>query len=296
MKEDYKQWTFVFILLIFCIFFSVFLIDTPTASATVYYVNPGESIQAAVDNASDGDMIIVHDGVYTENIDVDKRLTIQSENGYATVQAANTSDSVFEVTANYVNISEFTVKNSSSCAGISLKGVDHCNMSYNNISNNNRGIYGNATTNNTILNNTVLKNKQFGIVLKDSRNNTIMNNIASNNAGCGIGLHPSQHNVVEENIVWSNSIENGLGGISLYLSDSNSIMKNKVSSDPYGGIVLVFSNKTIIEDNTISNNTYGIYLESSQNDTIKNNTEYNFNRDYSVKNIFNKSIPSIKVY
>ncbi|MGB7001127.1 MAG: NosD domain-containing protein [Halobacteriota archaeon] len=129
---------------------------------TIYVPDDYAKIQWAVNKATAGDTIIVRDGTYTENIVVNKRLTIRSENGYATVQAANTSDHVFEVTADYVNISGFMVKKSS-CAGISLKDRNHCNISNNKVSNN-----------------------SCGISLENSSNNFIMNNIASNNArgGC----------------------------------------------------------------------------------------------------------------
>lgn len=42
------------------------------ASATTWYVEEGESIQAAVDAANQGDTIIVRDGTYTENINMNK--------------------------------------------------------------------------------------------------------------------------------------------------------------------------------------------------------------------------------
>jgi len=51
-----------------------------TASATSYYVNPGQLIQAVVNAASPRDIIIVRDGIYNENINVNTpSLTIQSE-------------------------------------------------------------------------------------------------------------------------------------------------------------------------------------------------------------------------
>ncbi len=48
---------------------------------------------------------------YVENVDVNKHLTIQSENGSAStiVQAANPDDHVFEITTDSVNISGFAI-------------------------------------------------------------------------------------------------------------------------------------------------------------------------------------------
>jgi pectin methylesterase-like acyl-CoA thioesterase len=54
-------------------------------------------IQWAVDNATVRSTIIVRDGTYEENVDVNKRLTIKSENGSGStiVQAASPSDNIF---------------------------------------------------------------------------------------------------------------------------------------------------------------------------------------------------------
>jgi parallel beta-helix repeat protein len=186
MKVYCKQGTSKYILLALCVVFSICIFIslalTPTASATLYYVNPGESIQAAVDNASDGDTIVVRDGSYTENIVVNKRLTIRSENGSATVQAANTSDHVFNVISDYVNISGFTVKNSTFSAGISLNGVERCNISYNTVLNNNRGITSSSSNFTIITNNIIADNGGAAICLDNgsSYNRIISNTIGSN--------------------------------------------------------------------------------------------------------------------
>jgi len=65
--------------------------------ATIYVLDDYPTIQAAVDAASSGDTIIVRDGTYSENVDVNKSLTIQSENraDSTIVQAANPDDHVF---------------------------------------------------------------------------------------------------------------------------------------------------------------------------------------------------------
>jgi len=66
-------------------------------------------IQAAVDNANTGETICVAAGNYTENVHVNKQLTLRCEGADAvTVTAASSSDHVFFVTAGSVNISGFT--------------------------------------------------------------------------------------------------------------------------------------------------------------------------------------------
>ena len=66
------------------------------------------TIQAAVDAASEGDTIEVRSGVYVENVIVYKRFTLIGEGvDVVTVRAA--SSHVFDVTADWVNITGFKV-------------------------------------------------------------------------------------------------------------------------------------------------------------------------------------------
>ena len=98
--------------LIFTVIFTALaFVSLGCASAATHYVNLGESIQAAVNAADPGDTIIVRDGTFLENVDVNKRLIIQSENGSDStiVRAANSNDHVFELKADYVTISGFTM-------------------------------------------------------------------------------------------------------------------------------------------------------------------------------------------
>ncbi|MCK4731251.1 MAG: hypothetical protein KAT65_02230 [Methanophagales archaeon] len=130
---------------------------------TIYVPDDYAKIQWAVDNATAGDTITVRDGTHIENIKVKRRLTIRSENGPDTtiVRAAKNDDHIFEVTANYVNLSGFTVEGATSgSAGISLHDTDYCNISDNNCSNNDEdGIYLEDSYNNVIYpNNFINKN------------------------------------------------------------------------------------------------------------------------------------------
>jgi len=162
------------------------------SAAQQHYVNPGESIQGAIDNATAGDTIIVRDGTYTENVNVNvDHLTIKSEHGYdsTVVHAANTSDQVFEVTANYVNITGFTVTGATGAAsdyiytcGIQLYQAEHCIISDNNALNNWRGIYLVYSSNNSLTGNTASNNTYSGIYLSSSCNyNTLTDNNVKNN-------------------------------------------------------------------------------------------------------------------
>ena len=71
------------------------------------------SLQDDVNSAKDGDSIQVYNVNYSENIFVNKSLTIKahSENTYATtIQAINLEENIFYITSNEVNITGFTIK------------------------------------------------------------------------------------------------------------------------------------------------------------------------------------------
>jgi len=221
----------------------------------------GMPIQHAIDNATVGDTICVKDGTYTENVDVNKQLTLRSENDseVTIVHAANSNDHVFEIMfVDYVNISGFTVTGATGelKAGIYLNNADHCSIFNNTASNNNFGIYlDSSCTNNTLTNNTASNNINGGIRLYNScTNNTLTNNTANS--------------------------DTNYHGIFLYsLCNDNTLENNTANSNKLYGIYLHSSSDNVITSNTVNNNTnYGIYLFSaSNNNTIYNNYFNNTN-------------------
>lgn len=54
---------------------------TGSASAMDWHVNGGESIQVAIDNATDGDTIIVHEGIYEEQLYIAKSIDLKAGGG-----------------------------------------------------------------------------------------------------------------------------------------------------------------------------------------------------------------------
>ena len=226
----------------------------------------GTPIQAAEDNAAEGETVCVKDGSYNENVVVNKqRLTIRSENGTANciVNAAVETSHVFNVTANFVNLTGLSITGATGdAAGISHEGAgSHCNFSYNNITANFNGIFLANTNNNTILGNTLTGNN-CGICLESSNNNTITGNTANSNGESGIHLQNSNDNEISGN----DAIENrgwDSGGIFLEDSHNNRITGNNASSNG-PGIHLDPSTYNKIADNIVTGNYYhGIWLQDS---------------------------------
>jgi parallel beta-helix repeat protein len=193
--------------------------------SVIYVPDDYETIQDAVDHADSGDTIIVRDGTYRENVDVDKgHLTIQSENGsdYTIVAAANSYYGVY-VTEDYVTISGFTVVGATEwlSSGIHLENACNCGISNNIVLNNNLGIFLNESNNNTMTNNNASDNDRHGIRLYLSSNNYITNNTASNNR-VGIRLGHSSNNY----IYYNNASYNDYGIELSYSSNNNKIYLN----------------------------------------------------------------------
>jgi len=254
------------------------------SARTIYVPDDYARIQWAVDNATDGDTIIVRDGVFHENIEVDKRLTLRSENGSENciVQAADPSNDVFHVVADYVNIYGFTIENGRH--GISLDHTENCNIANNNISNNDwEGIELWNSSNNVITGNTMTNDGVviWGDELRHWNTHTIEGNIVNgkplyyfkNRIGGKVPEDAGQ--VILANctgmLVENLNIRNTDVGIEIGFSSQNTIKNNNVS-DSEGGICLGYSSNNSIRGNNISNNEGGIGMVSSSNNSITDNS------------------------
>ena len=199
-----------------------------TASAMTWSVDDNSraeftGIQDAINNAKDGDTIIVYSGIYYENVVVDKSVTLKGI-GHPVVDAGG-RESAITLTADGITLVGFNATHSGSSAkeaGIRVSSNNNT-ITGNNASNNHDGIRLGGSNNNTITGNNVSNNNFDGISLSSSsNNNTITGNNVSNNNYHGISLDDSSNNTVTGN----NVCNNNRCGIDLYDSSNNNIYPN----------------------------------------------------------------------
>jgi parallel beta-helix repeat protein len=193
------------------------------------------TIQAAIDDTDtvNGHKIEVSAGTYYEHVTVYKQLTIIGAGRESTIIDGSDVGDVVYVTADWVNITSFTIRNSGNQdwpnydSGIQLSSADNADIR-------NNSIYS----------------TRFGICLVSSNYNSILNNNASNNYAGGIYLESSSLNIIENNILSTNTYN----GIYFYSSSTNRVTDNIISSSGTIGILLRSSNSNTLYHNNILNN------------------------------------------
>ncbi len=262
------------------------------SAATIYVPDDYAKIQWAVDSATAGDTIIVKDGTYVEAVNVNKRLTLKSGNGYRDcfVHAISQNDHVFEVTANDVNINGFTLTGAvgDGKAGIYLESIASCNVSNNNVSNNYGGIYLDNTSDNVLKNN-IAKNNEVGIWMYESWDNTLNNNTMSKNSyNFGVFGYLYIHDIDTSNTVDGKPIYYWIGqrdktipadaGFVALIDCTNMTVKDLILKNNRYGLLLAYTNSSRVENIESFKNYFGICSVGSINNTLINNTLTSNNR------------------
>ena len=246
------------------------------ASAATLTVGAGgqfKTIQQAVDAAKPGDTVLVAAGTYTENIVVNKSLTIAAADRTArpTVKAADSGKDVFLLTSSGVHIDGLALVGGAS--GVEIQQTSNCVVTNCTVNGNVFGVYlVGATANEVSANN--LNSNGFGIYLDESAGNKLSSNSALHETGGGgnatysdgIYLFYSNSNHVTQNNLSANHVY----GISLFHSSGNDISNNTISADELIGVRLGdASNNNTLSFNTIGGNgQLGILILNAQGNQI----------------------------
>jgi len=225
-------------------------------------------IQDAINDASNGDTVFVFDdsSPYYENLIIDKSINLSGENSISTVIDGVGNLRTIDVTADWVNISGFTIEKSGNYwpTGIGIRS-SYNTIKGNIISNSGSGIIV-GDNYNIITDNTLIKNRDGICLTEDSAYNSVTeNNIVSNSGGIYL-KYSSNNNIRANNVISS-------GGIRIvYFSNNNTITSNIISNNRDGISIWYSCNYNTITDNLICrNNEWGIYFGDSCNILIADN-------------------------
>ncbi|MHA2339509.1 MAG: pectinesterase family protein, partial [Candidatus Hodarchaeales archaeon] len=244
------------------------------------------TIQEAINAANSGDTIIVKEGIYTENIIVDKsNLNIESENGFNnTIIRSNTTYTTVRIIRDYVNITGFTISRDfgdGNSAGIIIEQARYCRISLNNVINNDHGIriigFYNLIENNTLL------NDLYDILFSYSAYNELKKNFMLKGIGIsGNALGYFTHDIDSTNTVNNKplyyiyqkngyTVPEGAGQI-IVVNSSNVLVENQEISNIFIAIRIESSSNININSNVLKEDFRGIYIENSINTQVLNNT------------------------
>jgi len=300
--------------------------DDPVSKGTIYVdddADPGwydathvKTIQEGIDNATVGDTVFVYNGTYYGIIMVNKPLSLLGEDKNNTVIDAAENNFNVIVSADSVNISKFTITNTSESStfsvGLFIQHSNHSTISDNIIiSNWGRGIRIDDSDNIVVKNNTFIDNGE-GLAVQICSNTTIIDNNFFND---GLEIFLCEYSIVINNtvngkhIVYYENVSDKIidvnagqvilyrcenitvqnqeltkttTGILLFESNNCSLLDNNISSNKNKGLAMIYSDYNTISNNFIEGNMWGICLELCDNNTISKNTVINTRRGIEI--------------
>lgn len=292
------------ILIILCILVALVGYTNPNTSNVLSLnpssvtVNPGQSIQTAINSAPVGSTITVNSGNYSENLKIFKNITLMA-NGTVNLEQINIAYTECKVEgfslngdypivlSNTQDVKIIGNKITSNLNGVMSTGTNKNLQITSNILIGTNPFYGNNMAfegplyNSTIQNN-ILSGAEFGMLYDaPSTNVTIQNNNITGSYSlenprdplvhAGTGIYTvagsTDFKILNNTIINSRdsiAVENLGGGLSTGFLIENNTVRNS-----FNGVWAVLSN-SLIQNNNFSNNTAGVDVLGTGN-TIQNN-------------------------
>lgn len=230
-----RSLTVAFLLVTGTLLAGLVIIPVSVRAGTLYVggAGPGNytAIQQAIDASVHGDTIYVYNGTYYENLIIKKRIALIGENKNTTIIDGVQETDVILVTGNYVNISGFTITNSSrdwyiGDSGIHAEEAYYSSFTNNILVDNGRGITDFDSYKLTIDNN-VMRENWDGLYLTGSLVSVSRNLIVDNFFGIE-AFH------FTESVLVNNTIAYNMESVKLWYAGSgsriyhNNIVENEV--------------------------------------------------------------------
>ena len=224
--------------------------------------HPYNGISQALQFAKDGDTLFVHQGVYIDNVIINKKVTLLGEDtDTTTILNENNVDDCISIYANDVSIQGFTITSESETTSIEIVGIR-------------------ILENNVIVENNVIMNHYNGIEFRYAEDIEIYRNDIFFNHNDGISTFNCYLFWVEYNDIRSN----GRYGISIGQSVEGFVEANYFQNQGRSGVEISESQSIHINQNIISNNFMnGIrFTGSSESNEVKRNT-ISYNGDFGIQ-------------
>jgi nitrous oxidase accessory protein len=206
-------------------------------------------LQAMIDDAEPGSVLMIPAGTYDGNVVVDKPLELRGE-GWPVVDGHG-SGNVIEITSSDVTISGLKIINTGDSLDQENAGVS-------------------ATAPRVTVVNNRFENVLFGIFLRRGDDSLVADNVIGampvelGRRGDGIRLWESPRSIVERNIV------DGGRDTVLWFSDDLILRDNQVTNGRYG-VHFMYSDRALVEGNYLSGNSVGGFLMYSHDLVLKDN-------------------------
>ena len=242
------------------------------------------AIQDAIDDATEGDTVYVFSGTYTENIALEKRLSLIGEDKTTTIIDGNQEGCTIHVASENTLIENFTIIGGGYDqddfvnffrAGIRITG-SHTTIRNNILRKNCLGISGVRVTNLTIKDNTFIE---------DGVGFTPYENDGRPELKIDYFLHTIDNNTVNGKPLYyfynekDTVIDSWEMGQLLLVNCTNVHIKNVSISKTDWGLVFAFCNHCVTERCTLFNNSLALWTLQSNNNVFEcNNISNNYHR------------------
>lgn len=273
-----------------------------TAQSAVMQISPGADLQAAIQAAAPGDILMLASGEYAGNVIIDKPLTLRGPKDRSARIIGERQGRTVWVQAQDVILRHLTVRHSGLSlpdmdAGIFLdKSAHRALVEENDVIDNSVGVYvwgpnDAMIRNNRIVGNTGLRlnERGNGVTIWNSPGSKIIGNVISE------GRDGIYSNVSRNNVFSGNHFSHVRYAVH-YMYTNNSEISNNVSDNNEIAYALMFSQNLTVRDNIgINSSNQGLMLNGTQQSTIEGNVVdggdrctflYNANFNRVIDNVF----------